>query len=494
MPPIRSDLKVSVSASGKSENCKKPLSPLPKTQQKPIEVIPLVPTNVSVVSTPEIKHAVDHQMVSQPCAIDHVAHPKEFRSKECSACSEIFTPNNGRQLSCHNCSPNLKQPAKRSHVDPTTENEHKRCVIEKEVVVDNNNYIETIKVLSTSVARLSAAVHDQQIIIHNMSKELEEFRKKRALDNQQGPSLSPRSQPATFLEAAARDVQPRRVVPLQSNIIRNAPAVHQLHLKIDSQIPAKKLSFKEISELQNKIEKTLPSEKKNFVVSKIRAGNKGGMVLNFETKSDCDKAMKTFNEQSTVLGLQASEIKVKPRLLVKNIPTTFSKEEILAAAIQRNDKLSNLLEEDVSGLKVVTLLKNHNRPDIQSVVFEATPKVHSFFLNEKKITIGMCRYDITEHVHSLQCSRCMKYGHHFSECKATAPNCGVCAKKHQTQSCPHFNSVERPRNVTERRCVNCDNSPLHCNAAQTHAAIDKKICPVSQAYELSRRQLIAHVC
>ena len=96
------------------------------------------------------------------------------------------------------------------------------------------------------------------------------------------------------------------------------------------------------------------------------------MVLNFETKSDCDKAMKTFNEQSTVLGLQASEIKVKPRLLVKNIPTTFSKEEILAAAIQRNDKLSNLLEEDVSGLKVVTLLKNHNRPDIQSVVFEAT--------------------------------------------------------------------------------------------------------------------------
>ena len=341
---------------------------------------------------------------------------------------------------------------------------------------------------------MSDTINEQQSTINNMTKIIDDLQKELTNSKVKNPVAEPRTSPITFLEVTKRDAEQRRGVPPLSNIVRKAPAVHQLHLKLDASIPAKKLSFKEICEVQNKIEKTLPADKKNFVVSKFRAAKKGGMVLHFESKTECDKALKTFNEQSTALGLQASEIKVNPRLLVKNIPATFSKEEIFAAISQKIDFLTCQMQEDVPCLRIVTLLKNSNRPDFQSVVFEAQPEVHSFFLKEKKVTIGLCRYDITEHIHTLQCSRCMKYGHHITECKAVAPNCGVCAKKHLTQTCPHFNNVERPRQVTERRCINCDNSPRHCNAAHTHAAIDKKICPVSQEHEFSRRQLINHVC
>ena len=132
------------------------------------------------------------------------------------------------------------------------------------------------------------------------------------------------------------------------------------------------------------------------------------------------------------MSLQASEIKIRPRLLAKNIPVIFTQEEILAAASQKIEVMSSTMEEENPGLRIVTVLKNHNFPVIQSVIFEATPKAHSFFLNEKKITIGMCRFDSTEHVHMLQCSRCMKHGHHLTESKAPTPNCGVSAKKRPT--------------------------------------------------------------
>ena len=140
MPPIRSDLKVSVSASVKSEKSKKSLSPLSTTQLAPLDVTPPDPAACPIVSTPNIQHAnaVDEIAPSLPCATDHIAHPREFRTKQCIACSEIFTPNNGRQLLCHNCSPNLKQPSKRLHSDPFSENENKRHVVEKEVTIDDN--------------------------------------------------------------------------------------------------------------------------------------------------------------------------------------------------------------------------------------------------------------------------------------------------------------------------------------------------------------------
>ena len=495
MPPVRSEINVSVSASGKSEKCKKPLTSPLKARPKPMDCTPLDSASLENVSTPEIRLAnVDQMVAPRPCAVDPVMHPKEFRTKECSACAETFTPNNGRQLYCHNCSPKMKQHSKRVHVEPLTENEHKRCIVEREVEIDNNGYIQTISTLSASVARLSATIQEQQNMITNMSKTIEHLQKDLMTSKRQSPIILPQAQPTTFLEAAARDVQPRRAVSSKKNTVSITPAIHQLHPKLDVQIPAKKLSFKEICEIQHKIEKSLPADKKNFVVSKFRAAKKGGMVLNFDSQTDCDKALKNINDQSFILGLQASEIKLRPRLLAKNIPVIFTKEEILAAASQKLEVLSSSMEDEKPGLRIVTVLKNSNRPDIQSVVFEATPKAHSFFLTEKKITIGMCRYDITEHVHMLQCSHCMKYGHHSTECKALTPNCGVCAKKHLTQSCPHFNSTERPRHVLERRCVDCDNSQQHRNVAHTHAAIDKKFCPVSQSHELSRRQLISHVC
>ena len=89
------------------------------------------------------------------------------------------------------------------------------------------------------------------------------------------------------------------------------------------------------------------------------------MVLNFDSQTDCDKALKNINDQTNILGLQASEIKVRRRLLVKNLPATFSKEKILATAIQRNENLSNLLKDNVSKIRIGNLPKNHNRPDIQ---------------------------------------------------------------------------------------------------------------------------------
>ena len=78
-------------------------------------------------------------------------------------------------------------------------------------------------------------------------------------------NFTPGSAYMFFLESAARDVQPRRAVPSQKHLVRNTPVVHQLSLKLDVQTPAKKLFFKETCEIQHKIEKTLPADKKHLL-------------------------------------------------------------------------------------------------------------------------------------------------------------------------------------------------------------------------------------
>ena len=95
--------------------------------------------------------------------------------------------------------------------------------------------------------------------------------------------------------------------------------------------------------VQRKIEASVPPLNESFVINKIRSARKGGVVLDFETKVDCDNAFKSLNEKSTTLGLQPREIKLRPRLLVRKIPAPLSPDEILNCIIVNNEPLATLL-------------------------------------------------------------------------------------------------------------------------------------------------------
>ena len=132
---------------------------------------------------------------------------------------------------------------------------------------------------------------------------------------------------------------------------------HQIHLQPPQTSAPSRLSPSEVMNVQRKIEASVSPLNESFVINKIRSARKGGVVLDFETKVDCDNPFKSLNEKSTTLGFQPREIKLRPRLLVRKIPAPLSPDEILNCIIVNNEPLATLLAAESSDLKVITTLK-----------------------------------------------------------------------------------------------------------------------------------------
>jgi hypothetical protein len=77
------------------------------------------------------------------------------------------------------------------------------------------------------------------------------------------------------------------------------------------------------------------------------------------------------------------------------------------------------------------------------------------------------------HAGLLQCTRCLKWGHHYSRCRTLAVRCPLCTGPHTEAN--HSNCVA-PTSVERRRCLNCASAK---KSKHDHASTDRK-CPFWQ--------------
>ena len=270
-----------------------------------------------------------------------------------------------------------------------------------------------------------------------------------------------------------------------------APRAHRIHLKPSDPTDAGKLGRQELVKLQQKIENAIPATELNFSVDRLRPAAKGGLIMEFRSKEEKNKALKTLEVPSAKLGLKMNEVKIVPRLLLKGIPASIKREDILPAIKKSNPVVSDLLTEPVDNLKVVTSWNNSEKTT-QTDLLEATPRLHKHLVSNNKMVIGMCRYTLSENVHALHCSKCMRFGHQIRGCKATSPVCGICSGEHTTASCAGYFAAGRPKHKVARCCANCKSSRDHNDLATSHSAIDKHLCPIAKSFIDHKKALICY--
>jgi hypothetical protein len=83
-------------------------------------------------------------------------------------------------------------------------------------------------------------------------------------------------------------------------------------------------------------------------------------------------------------------------------------------------------------------------------------------------SMNCCIAGAKPHVGLLQCTRCLKWGHHYSRCHALAVWCPLCTRPHTEAN--HSRCVA-PTSVERCRCLNCASAK---RGKHNHASTDRK--------------------
>ncbi|EZA55559.1 hypothetical protein X777_03813, partial [Ooceraea biroi] len=129
-------------------------------------------------------------------------------------------------------------------------------------------------------------------------------------------------------------------------------------------------------------------------------------------------------------------------------------------------------------LKVVYTLPSKNRRHTSRVI-EVSPEVRNELKKESRIFIcySACRF--SDYVRTLQCFRCLDFGHISTNCKERA-TCGHCSGSHDTRECTCKDS--------EPTCVNC--MKWNPRGDLKHTAVDSLRCSILKKRILQKIQMI----
>lgn len=161
-------------------------------------------------------------------------------------------------------------------------------------------------------------------------------------------------------------------------------------------------------------------------------------------------------------GLKVEQMtKIKPRLIVHDVPVGMSKEDIKAELIALN--LDKQKDCDLNVIYIFPPKKNRN---FASCIIEVSPDIRTKLLQGSHVYVNYSACRLSDYVRVLQCYRCLAFGHLSRNCTAP-PLCGHCAEDHEMRSCTKRNEATL--------CGNCKRwqHELH-----HHSALDGKTCPI----------------
>lgn len=174
--------------------------------------------------------------------------------------------------------------------------------------------------------------------------------------------------------------------------------------------------------------------------------------------ANLDKLRSSSALKEAGLGVK-TEYGLRPRMLVRFVPTEISVEEFAKALLDMN--LQGFRDDEA---RIVRELPAGERSS-RSIVIEVSGKARKALLASGRVFIPWNSCPIGDYVRVRQCYRCMEFDHLATNCER-APRCGQCAGEHEMRDCPNRNS--------NPCCANCREEKRD----DKHSALDSRRCSV----------------
>lgn len=223
---------------------------------------------------------------------------------------------------------------------------------------------------------------------------------------------------------------------------------------------------KNIENTRNNFKKVINPKELKIGIRNIKSTRNGDLVIECDSKNDIDKIHKKLED--TDCALKSKPIKkLRPSLIIKNIPEEITINNLVETLITQNEEL-NLEENEISAVFIMTT-KNKIR---RSAIINVSPRARNILLSSKlKLYYSMCYSE--DFISPRRCTKCSKLNHSKGSCRE-ALTCPHCSGGHTAQDCPVKEKIE------EHKCVNCISYNNYCKAESkvsiSHSALSKS-CP-----------------
>lgn len=121
------------------------------------------------------------------------------------------------------------------------------------------------------------------------------------------------------------------------------------------------------------------------------------------------------------------------------------------------------------------LILFYNTKSSKTLIFKCSPFIRKHIKDlDDKITIEYHQCKVFDNLHVTQCSKCCKFGHSKTSCKASSDTCTICVECHTYVNCPVKNDK------TKHKCVNCINQ----NYPDTSHSAFSTLCPIMKSEKI----------
>lgn len=146
--------------------------------------------------------------------------------------------------------------------------------------------------------------------------------------------------------------------------------------------------------------------------------------------------------------------------------------------------VKDLVKQNLNGVGEEDVRLVHRSPaggrKSSVAVIEVPPDKRRILLNQGRVYLEWFSCRVTDHLHILQCFRCLGFGHIAKNCSAADDTCGHCGGKHESRACPKTGA---------RKCYNCDRAKM---SATNHSALDLSACPILQQKISDKSRMIQY--
>ena len=189
----------------------------------------------------------------------------------------------------------------------------------------------------------------------------------------------------------------------------------------------------------------------------------GHLLVRIKDKADLDKAVQTLSKEKEKLGIEANiKNKLKPKIMITNVPKMESKDDIVANILCKNQWLKSIVDKGEEFSLVASL--NGRIDSSQNFIFKCSPQIRKLLIErDDKILTLFSKCQVYDHYNILQCFKCLKFGHHSSKCSSKDQICAKCSGKHRLADCKH---------IGDPCCANCKSEDVKAD----HRA-NSRTCP-----------------